>query len=674
MVAVSLACIADDRLPPDMSRFHDRSVTVVDAGGQPLRTFQSRDEKWRLLTRPGDVDPLYLRMLLAYEDKRFAGHPGVDPLALVRAAGQAIGAGRVVSGASTLTMQAARLLEPRPRTVGSKLIEIGRALQLERRLGKQGVLTTYLTLAPFGGPLEGVRAASLQLFGKEPRVLTPAEAALLVALPQAPSTRRPDMNPTAAHAGRRAVLDRAVAAGIIDTETARRADRSPVPDRLISQHVLAWHLTDRVVAESADAVDRISTTLDAGLQAGVERRLGQVLEVLPPGVTAAVLVARADTAEVRALAGNADYFDAGRAGMVDLTNALRSPGSTLKPLIYALAFDRLVAAPGTLIMDGPWRVGGYRPDNFDGGHDGEVTIATALARSLNIPAVRVLDRLGPARFDAALDAAGIRLAFDRESGPATLPVALGGAGLRLSDLVRAYAGLAGDGRIPDRLAVRPGMAVHWNRLVGDAAADAVMRILADVPPPVGAIPDIVANRADMPAVAYKTGTSYGFRDAWAIGATRGHVVGVWVGRPDGSPCTGCTGRAAAAPILFDIARLLPVDATDRATVPARPAATPAHLRRFDAMRGNDPDRETVALAFPPDGAELHLASGQELPLVARGGRPPWRWLVDLRDLGDGQPGRNRLWIPDGPGLHDLMVLDADGNSATARVMIRPVRP
>ena len=593
--------------PLDLSRFHDRSTIVVDRHGAPLRSYMSQDEKWRLATRIQDVDPLYIAMLLSYEDKRFERHSGVDPRAILRAVGQALVSGRVVSGASTLTMQAARLLDPRPRSLAAKLVQAYHALLLDHRFTKDETLSIYLTLAPFGGPVEGVRAASLKLFGREPQLLTPAEAALLVALPQAPNDRRPDRHPDAARAARARVLDRAEAASVISPADAAAARTAPLPAAYRDLPFAAPHLSDALLAEAGRG-GQIETTLDLDLQVKVQARLRAAMADHPAPTTAAAIVIDAGTAEVRALVGGPDYFDGRRSGMIDMSRAVRSPGSALKPFVYGLAFDRLLARPETLISDAPFRRGGYAPENFSGGYAGDVTVADALVRSLNVPAVKVLERIGPTQFDAALTTAGLTLDFNREGGSSGLALALGGVGLDLRDLARAFAVFAGDGRMPDRLVLRPGDRAEWRAFISPEAARDTLAILAEAPPPEGH----AALPGGRPTVAYKTGTSYGYRDALAVGAARGHVIAVWVGRPDGAACAGCVGIAAAAPILFDIASLLPD--VGAAPPPLARQPVPAHLRHFDRRsEGMASSRRTFEIRFPFDGAELRLGRSGAAP-------------------------------------------------------------
>ncbi len=660
-----LTLLLNRAYPPDLTRFEDRSRIVADRAGASLRIFMSGDEKWRLLTRPGDVDPLYLEMLFAFEDKRFRNHAGVDPLAAARAIGQAITTGRIVSGASTLTMQAARLLEPRPRTLTSKFIEAARAIQLEARLTKDEVLALYLTLAPFGGPVEGVRAAALKLFGREPTLLTPAEAALLAAIPQAPNARRPDRQPEAAKAARARVLARATAAGVITADQAATANATPLPSAYRTFPFRSPHLAEELVATPGSG-DTISTTIDAARQWQLEQRLQAARADLPAPTTTAAIIVDARTAEVRAIAGGPDYFDRSRAGMIDMTTAVRSPGSALKPFIYGLAFDRLLARPETLIADRPFRDAGYAPTNFSEGYAGDVTVTDALVRSLNIPAVKVLRRLGAARFDAALSTAGVTLEFDRDGGDPGLALALGGVGVDLRTLARAYIALLHEGAMPDRLAFRPGEPVRWRPFIDAEAARDVRRILEMAPPPIG-------QSAHSGTIAYKTGTSYGFRDALAVGLAGGEVIAVWVGRPDGASCAGCVGISAAAPILFDLAAPSSKSTQPSVRSPARPP--PPHLKHFDHVAGalHEANWARIEIRFPVDGSDIRLGASGRAPLIAAGGEGPYRWLADGAPVGLSAPGGTLLWRPTGGGFHEILVLDRTGASAEARVYVGGAR-
>ncbi|KPF87707.1 hypothetical protein IP70_02445 [alpha proteobacterium AAP38] len=668
LALTGLAVAADLALPPDMGRWDGRSAEVLDSEGRLLRAFPTAEGAWRLAADSARVDPLYRAMLLAVEDRRHGWHPGVDPLAIVRAAGQAVRHGRVISGASTLTMQAARLLSPQPRTLSAKVTEGLRALQLRRRLGGDGVLSLYMSLAPFGGPLEGVRAASLAWFGREPDRLTPAQAALLVALPQSPERLRPDRYPDAAKAARTKVLDRAVAAGLIAADVAAAANSEPLPTTMLPLPMLAPHLAERLVAGVSPG-SIIRTGVRSDLQRALEA-VGRAEQArMEAGGDLSVLVIANQDRRVLAHLGSGDW----RVRQLDLSRAVRSPGSALKPFIYALAFDDLSLHPGTLIDDAPQRFGDWLPRNFDDGFHGVVTARDALQRSLNIPAVRVLERVGPARLAALLTISGAELSLPPAAEPG-LPLALGGVGIRLTDLAMLYSALGDDGVTrPLRYRIDMPEAPASGRLVGAAAARAVLAVLRDSP-----VPDGLAGGqgiAGRRRVAFKTGTSFGFRDAWTVGVSTDYTVAVWVGRADGAPRPGAAGRQAAAPLLFRVFDLLPPDG------PTRPVPEPDHallrttpppgLARLDGggpvaatQRG-----ERLRILFPPDGAEVEaLADG--VSLSAAGGRPPYRWVADNVPL----PDDSRFWRPTGPGFSRLTVMDSTGQRASAAIRVQVPGP
>lgn len=406
VVATTVAAtgLALDRaFPPGLSRYQDRSTEVVDANGRLLRAFTTADGKWRLKTTVDDVDPLYLSLLKAYEDRRFDDHWGVDPLAALRAAKQLAERGRIVSGASTISMQAARLLDPRPRSFTTKVIQSARALQLEWRYSKREVLAIYLTLAPMGGNLEGVRAASLAYFGKEPRQLSAAEAALLVAIPQSPERRRPDRASTVAQAARDRVLERGVEHGVIDAPLFAMARSRPAPDRRLAMPLQAPHLATWMAGQSPGTV--VPTTVRYELQQTLAQLVHDERRQFADGAEIAMVVLDNRTGGVVTWLGGDNFF--GRAGQVDLVRARRSPGSALKPLIYAMAFDDRTLHPETLVEDVPVRFRDWLPRNFDRDHQGAVTVRRALQQSLNVPAVLALEKVGPQRFLAKIGRAHV---------------------------------------------------------------------------------------------------------------------------------------------------------------------------------------------------------------------------------------------------------------------------
>ena len=446
LAAASLAAgaLALDRLfPPDLSRYHERSTEVVDANGRLLRAFTTADGKWRLKTTVDDVDPVYLALLKAYEDRRFDDHWGVDPLAAVRAAGQWIGRGRIVSGASTLSMQAARLLEPdRGRAACSpRSIQSARALQLEWRYSKREVLAIYLTLAPMGGNLEGVRAASFAYFGKEPKQLNAAEAALLVAIPQSPERRRPDRSPAAAQAARDRVLARGLEHEVIDASLRDMASSRPVPGRRLAMPMHAPHLSAWLAGQSPGAV--VPTTMRFELQSALLQLAREERGRIADRAEIAMVAVDNRTGGVVAWLGGSDFF--GRAGQVDLVRAHRSPGSALKPLIYAMAFDDRTLHPESLVEDVPVRFRDWLPRNFDRDHQGAVTVRRALQQSLNVPAVLALEKVGPQRFLSTLRTAGASPGLPPGDTGNSLGIALGSATVSPLEMAGLYAGLANGG-------------------------------------------------------------------------------------------------------------------------------------------------------------------------------------------------------------------------------------
>ena len=660
--------------PVPLGKNLDYSHVVLDRQGRLLRAYATSEGRWRLPVNERDVDPRFRKLLFAYEDKRFSDHPGVDALALGRAAVQFISRGRIVSGGSTISMQVARLLEPRERRgLGAKLRQIVRALELERALGKDGVLALYLTLAPYGGNLEGVRAASLAYFGKEPRKLSLAEAALLVALPQSPELRRPDRFPSAARAARDRVLDRAALAGLVARDEIARAKSQPVPHDRKPLPVLAPHAVDQVVLMESDRREH-RLTLDLFLQKNLQELAHERAQALGPDISVAILAVDNMSGEVRARVASADYFDTRRAGQVDMTQALRSPGSTLKPFIYGLGFEDGVIHPDTLIDDRPTRYGSYMPENFDLTFQGVVTVRRALQLSLNVPAVAVLNKVGVNRLGARLSQAGAALVLPKGDAPG-LAMGLGGVGVRLADLVMLYASLARQGEalpLTERQGDPADNGQTPRRLLGPDAAWYVGNILLGAPPP---------DNAPHGRIAFKTGTSYGYRDAWAIGFDGRMTVGVWVGRPDGASVPGLVGRASAAPILFEaFARSgsAPV-ALPRAPKGAIFAASnrlPPPLQRF-GVSGPSEAAEAPRIMFPPDGARLEIAAGAQPDPVAlkiSGGRGPLTVLVNGVPMGVpiiAAGGRGTLFFqPDGPGFVRLTVMDARGASDSVSVRLQ----
>ena len=661
-------------LPPlDMSAAEERSAVVIDRDGHLLRPFTTPDGRWRLPVEVADVDPRYLKLLYGYEDQRFRSHLGIDPAAMIRAGLQIASRGHIVSGGSTLTMQVARLIEPRgQRSILAKIRQMIRALELEQRYSKDEILALYLALAPFGGNLEGVRAASYAYFGKEPKRLSLGEAALLVALPQSPEFRRPDRHDDAARKARDRVLDRAQQLTLFSDAEIENARAEPVPVERRYFPARAPQLAEAMRKENPAArLHRL--TLDLGLQSSLETLAAERAATIGPKVSVAVLVVDNGDGSVLASIGGADYLSKERAGALDLTHALRSPGSTLKPFVYGLAFEEGIAHPETLLQDRPSQYGLYAPENFDLTFQGMVSARRALQMSLNVPAVDLLSLIGPQRFLTRLRFAGARIVLPGDAIPG-LSVGLGGVGITLSDLAMLYVGLARGGEtIPLSYRLDPVATLtktpDAKRFLDPVAAWYVADVLKGAPPP----PNAQAGR-----YAFKTGTSYGYRDAWAIGFDRRHTIAVWVGRPDGAPIPGILGRLTAAPILNDAFSRLGIsnDAFERPAdaLIATNRSLPPPLRhtRADIAKTALPTDNAVKIVFPPDGSSLDLRSSGEgardVQLKAQGGSAPLTWIVDGRPLREPSSRRETSFVPLGLGFTRILVMDAKG--ATDSVTVR----
>src|SRR5436309_4628853 len=537
------------------------AMVVVARDGTPLRAFPGDDHVWRHPVSLKDVSPLYLDALVAYEDRTFRWHPGINPFALVRAGFQWLRYGHIVSGGSTITMQVARIIQPTPRTLTAKLIQIARALQLELHYSKNEILTLYINYAPMGGVLEGVEAASRAYLGKPSNRLTHAEAALLTVLPQLPSRLRPDRYPQRAQLARDKVLRRMKAqwreASIADALT------EPVYAQTVRAPMLAPLLAERLKRNAAGRT-RVDTTIDAATQFTVESLLLDRARALPPHVSIAAMVMDNITLDVMAYAGSADFTDKQRFSDVDMARAARSPGSALKPFLYGLAMDEGLIHSESLLADVPQSFSGYEPGNFQQSFHGPVSVSEALLNSLNVPAVEVLEQLGSARFVAMLRRGGLKLEFPKGAEP-NLSVILGGASTTLEHLVGAYSALARKGLAgtPRLLSNAP---LEERRMMSEGAAFIVRDILETG----GPVRRITEGRGPYRGFAWKTGTSFGFRDAWAVGVSNRYTIGVWVGRPDGTPNPGFFGANVAAPLLSDIFTALP-DGLNTAPNP-RPAS------------------------------------------------------------------------------------------------------
>jgi penicillin-binding protein 1C len=543
------------------------STVVEYRDGRPAYVFLAPDDKWRLQSDLDAVDPKLVDALVALEDKRFWSHHGVDPVAIARATWTDLIHARRVSGGSTLSMQLARLLEPRARTIPNKLVDMFRAVQLDLRLSKREILAEYLSRTPYGENVEGIEAAAWSYFGHGPQHLTPLEIATLLAVPQGPSRYAPSpANAARLRERRDAILDKLIAADVFDAIDARAALADAAmdapPDHLRAMPREAAHAAIWLHARHPGEL-RVRSTLDAGAQALVERQVRlRAPELQREGIYGGtVVVVDHRTREVVALAGNLDFADKLHGGEIEMFDRARSPGSALKPFLYAYAIDRGLALPEYLVPDVPSQYGTYRPRNFDGNWAGLVTLRDALARSLNLPFVDLLQRIGVETFVAELARAGVDEAR-AAPGKYGLSLIIGGIEVTPLELAGLYAMLAEDGGYaPLRFTVfDPPRAPA--PMFGRGAAWLTRQALEQRDRP-----DFPRRRevAGVPAeIHWKTGTSFGFRDAWAAGSGPQYTAVVWTGNVDHAASTALVGSEAAGPVLFDVLEGL----ADRARKPA----------------------------------------------------------------------------------------------------------
>ncbi|MDR3526963.1 MAG: penicillin-binding protein 1C [Rhizomicrobium sp.] len=667
---------ADVANPPDLAKIAHASPEVVDKNGVLLRAFLTRDGYWRMRTEVREVSPRYLAILKAYEDKHFDTHAGIDPGSMARAALQWVSAGHVVSGGSTLTMQVARLLEPpKRRSVLTKLFQMMRAVQLEERYSKDEILSFYLTLAPFGGNLEGVKAASLSYFGKPANQIDLAQAALLVALPQSPVKQRPDRHAIAALKGRDKVLTRMVQEGVVTASDAALARREGVPFARQTMPLIAPHLSEKLARSHPQS--RIVTTLDGDIQTAVEQLAAQEVRYTGDGATMAIVVVENKTRNVVAYLGGTNYW--GKAGQIDLARRPRSPGSALKPFIYGLAFDDLILHPSTMMDDAPMNFGDFAPRDFSGDFKGEVTARDALRMSLNVPAVAVLEKVGPLAFTLVLQNAGAHLAFPTVDTAPNAAFALGGLGISPLDITMLYAGIANGGEARGLRLVQGAPDAPSHRLFGPVAAYYLRQILVGVSLPEGWAMGEGLNRGR--SIAFKTGTSAGFRDAWSVGFSNDYTVGVWVGRADGSSRPGHVGVDSAAPVLLKVFGLLPADKEPAPPIPTGAIlvettdALPPSLRVFTRATALEMARAATvpppAIAYPPNGTVIPLPglkdADKTILLKADGGKAPLTWLVNGLLIGSYDRFQPALYLPQGEGNARITVVDSEGRSDTSQV-------
>jgi penicillin-binding protein 1C len=677
------------------------SRLVEDRHGATLRISLSGDEKYRLPSRLRDISPVLIEATLLYEDRYFYSHHGANPLALVRAAWSTVSGGRRL-GASTLTMQLARIrFGLHTRTPCGKLVQIARALQLDLHYTKDELLEAYLTLAPYGANIEGAEAASRLYFGKSAKELTLSEALTLAVIPQSPSARTP-VTP-----GGKARLEEARSLITRLWMEAHPEDRKDLAFLALPVQVLpekqrpfgAPHFCEMALRESGSRDAVIRTTLDLNLQRALETRIGRFVEQRrSEGIrNACAVLVDVETAEVLSWVGSAGFHDAAISGQVDGMTMRRSPGSALKPFIYAMAMDRGLIFPGSILVDAPRRFAGYAPENFDRSFAGPIPAGRALVESRNVPAVSLLDTLSPSAFHDFLERGGVQGL--RPAGDYGLTLALGGCEVSPRELAQLYTMLANGGNFRPLRWRQDGKEPPVVPLLRPEAAFLALDMLRNARPPSGAAP------LKLPT-AFKTGTSHGFRDAWCAGLVGRYALVVWVGDFQGAGNPALLGRTAAAPLFFQIAsslqssdsgsaippwtdpsglNLVPVEVCAETGLLAGancrekkkswfiPGVSPITACTGDARI--TPERSVAAapVILSPQKSVTYLLgsdSRQSLSLLAEetGLETPLCWFANRSFLGRSTPGEPLDWWPR-PGTYEITVVDERGGSTSTEIRV-----
>lgn len=664
--------ILDRMYPLTLSRYHDQSLIITDKEGEWLQVYLSQDDKRRIATTPEQVTSDYLRLLIQYEDQRFYRHQGIDWWAVIRATGQNLRAGKVVSGASTLTMQTAKLLHPRPRTFRNKLIEAFRAWQLERQLSKTEILSMYLTLAPAGGNIEGLQAAAYYYFDKPLDKLSLGESAWLVALPQSPAKLT---HPKAAIAARNKVLKRGKENGVINQSQYQRAIAEPLVFQKIPFPRLAPHYSQQAKwyhqRQKRDTFTA-KTSLDKSLQTALSQALKSQLPLQHPQSNLAGGIMANTSGEWLAYVGSADFFAAARQGQVDMLTAVRSPGSALKPFISLFAFDWLHYQPQTTIDDTPIRDNAYRPSNYDTHYHGRISLGDALQRSRNVPAVRLMAAIKPDYFADKVKQQGLPLYFPVGGRP-NLAVALGGVGIKGIDLTQLYRQLAN-------------CAYDNQSHSGKTQATLATQLAC------WQVTDILRKSRDgqgqvffgAEPIAFKTGTAYGWRDRWVFAYSKDYTIVLWSGRADGQFAEQRAGAEALVPLLRQVIARLPnppqYDSQKRPKQLITGKSLPARLRHVgvgQAVAASSLQSTSISamplaanpnrlkIIAPLDGGTIDYQTGQALTLKIEGGTPPFIYLLN-NDIIEQTLNRHKRYENAVSGSYQLTVIDAQGNTASSQ--------
>jgi penicillin-binding protein 1C len=647
------------------------STKVTDKLGEDLRFFTTQDGFWRFPADLKNTDKRFISALINYEDKRFYQHAGVDIFALFRAVTQLLSNSQIISGASTLSMQTIRLLNPQPRTIKNKLLEMIQSFRMERELSKEKILLLYLNLAPYGGNIQGIEAASYFYFGKPPRHLSPSEIALLIALPQSPESRRPDRNKLRARAARNHVLQRQMENTLISKNEFQLAIQQPIKTTRQQTPFYAPHLTQRL-HQLHPQQQIVRSSISLPLQILLELKIKQFRADLDSEQTIAVLVVDNISKEVVAHMGSADFF---QDSQIDLSRVIRSPGSTLKPFIYGLGFEKKLFHPLTQVMDRRFRFeDGYAPQNFDHSYRGQVSLEKALIKSLNIPAVKALKRVGVNQFIQRLQSVGINLSwqFGQDAG---LGIALGGSGLSLENLVAMYAALATAGKYHQLVYSPSKLQLINKQLLSPLANYYIDEILKKMPQD---------SQNNYGTLRYKTGTSYGYRDAWSIGYNSQYTIGVWVGRVDGGFTHNQTGSQIATPILKQLFSILPKkiyvrdDLYKNDHVLTSFQQLPVQMRWLENSQSSyrfNNQMEKPTILYPLDGSRIEITAIKQkntgmLILKASGGESPYHWMINGQYLINTN---SEIQWPVSKGKQKITLIDNQGRQNYSQIQVKIIK-
>ena len=605
---------------PDLGRLADVSQVLRGDGQEIINLRLTNSGHWREPAQLERIDPQLIKMLIAYEDKRFWQHFGVDPLAVMRAAISLAKSGKIKSGASTLTMQTVKLMHPelRKRSFKNKLYQMAEAIRLEAHWSKEEILEAYFTLAPYGGNIEGIEAATEAWFQKSPNQLTFTEAALLVALPQSPERRRPDLFPEAAFEAKSKVLEVIKDRIGLDPKKLEELKKEPLPVRLSKAKSISPHLADRLHSKEQTS---FQTTINPTWQRELRSILNTSATSFEKPINLAALVVERRSGLVKAYAGSSSYIDVERKGAINYLRTLRSPGSTLKPLIYANALERQIIDEGHIFNDSQFQRGAYTPANFDKKYNGKVTLKEALNRSLNISAIETLELIGAEQFENKL-----RTFISEDIGQtkkAGLSLAVGGFYLSPEKLSEIYLEMADPGFNSQLKFTHSDAPIQSSHLINSNTSEQILRLMSQ------------RNHKGKIEV-FKTGTSHNRQDAWVVNILENHLIVVWLGTPDNESTQILTGRSAALPISDNIKLALGLK---------EPKIK--HDYRIEARNSFQPEKCSKLIQYPENGEWIR---GTNLAISVSGNSEA-EWYINSTKLS---------------GIHSQITLQNEGiNKITA---------